>query len=198
MKFLFVLGGVVVIFILVVFGLGSWLDYDQMSSCSTTPTPSGDCEKADVIVAISGGDTSARTAKAVELYKDGFANNLIFSGAAADPSSPSNAKIMARDAEEAGVPPSAISLDETSQDTSENATNVAKILKEHGWTNVILVSENYHLRRAYTDFVKADAQASFRTTAAKKQDFWWITPRGWILIAEEIGGMTKTAAGGEN
>ena len=186
------------IFILVVFSLGSWLDYDQMLGCSATPTASGDCEKADAIVAISGGDTSVRTAKTVELYKDGFADNLIFSGAAADPSSPSNAKVMAVDAEKAGVPPSAISLDETSQDTSENATNVAKILKEHGWTNVILVSENYHLRRAYTDFVKADAQASFRTTAAKSQPLWWITPRGWILIAEEIGGMTKTAAGGQN
>lgn len=187
---------IIAVFLGVMLGLGSWLDYDQMNGCSVTPTGDAPCQKADAIVAVSGGDTSARALKAARLYKENFAPKIIFSGAAADPTSPSNAATMAKLAETNGVPASAILLDETSRNTSQNADNVAQILKKNGWTNVILVSENYHLRRAYSDFVAADNQASFRTTAAKKQTFWWITPRGWWLIFNELGGMSKTAVKG--
>lgn len=198
MKFIAAIILAVAIFFGVWFGLGNWLNYEQMGACGSAPDNSENCKKADVIIAISGGDTTARAEKAINLYKQNFAKNIIFSGAAADPSSPSNAKVMYDLAVKKGVPQSAIKLDETSENTRQNSENVAKILKENGWTNAILVSENYHLRRAYTNFVGADAQANFRTTAAKNQIFWWAEPRGWILIISEIGGMTKTAAGGIN
>ena len=195
MKFIAAIILAVAIFFGIWFGLGNWLNYEQMGACGSAPDNSENCKKADVIIAISGGDTTARAEKAINLYRQNFAKNIIFSGAAADPSSPSNAKVMYDLAVKKGVPQSAIKLDETSENTRQNSENVAKILKENGWTNAILVSENYHLRRAYTNFVGADAQANFRTTAAKNQIFWWAEPRGWILIISEIGGMTKTAAG---
>ena len=198
MKFIAAIILAVAIFFGIWFGLGNWLNYEQMGACGSAPDNSENCKKADVIIAISGGDTTARAEKAINLYRQNFAKNIIFSGAAADPSSPSNAKVMYDLAVKKGVPQSAIKIDETSENTRQNSENVAKILKENGWTNAILVSENYHLRRAYTNFVGADAQANFRTTAAKNQIFWWAEPRGWILIISEIGGMTKTAAGGIN
>lgn len=198
MKFIAAIILAVAIFFGIWFGLGNWLNYEQMGACGSAPDNSENCKKADVIIAISGGDTTSRAEKAINLYRQNFAKNIIFSGAAADPSSPSNAKVMYDLAVKKGVPQSAIKLDETSENTRQNSENVAKILKENGWTNAILVSENYHLRRAYTNFVGADAQANFRTTAAKNQIFWWAEPRGWILIISEIGGMTKTAAGGIN
>ena len=142
MKFLFALSGVVIIFILVVFSLGSWLDYDQMLGCSATPTASGDCEKADVIVAISGGDTSVRTAKTVELYKDGFADNLIFSGAAADPSSPSNANVMAVEAGEAGGTAEGKIIDGSCGKNNAKGAKFGEILREHGWAAVGCLGEN--------------------------------------------------------
>ena len=198
MKFIAAIILAVAIFFGIWFGLGNWLNYEQMGACGSAPDNSENCKKADVIIAISGGDTTARAEKAINIYRQNFAKNIIFSGAAADPSSPSNAKVMYDLAVKKGVPQSAIKLDETSENTRQNSENVAKILKENGWTNAILVSENYHLRRAYTNFVGADAQANFRTTAAKNQIFWWAAPRGWILIISEIGGMTKTSAGGIN
>lgn len=191
------IAGVVALFFAAVLLLGRWLDYDQMRDCPHSPN-SGECGKADAIVAISGGDTTARANKAVQLYFAGYADKIVFSGAAADPKSPSNAKSMAKFAMKRGVAESDILLDERSKNTTENAQNVAKILRKNGWTNAILVSENYHLRRADTDFVRADAEATFRTASAKKQNFWWATPRGWYLIAEEIAGMTKSAADQEN
>src|SRR5687768_17407890 len=96
---LMVMGGLGATFF---FGIGYYL------------SPQSPLAKADAIVAISGGETDARTAEAVRLYNQGLAPNLIFSGAAADPNGPSNAKAMAASAHEAGVPTSAIHLDETS------------------------------------------------------------------------------------
>lgn len=185
--------GIIAVLGLVIFEVGQWLDYDQMSTCGGAPTGNNECRAADVIVAISGGDTNARAQKAIDLYKAGFAKNIIFSGAAADPKSPSNAAAMRKIALKNGVADGAITLDETSRNTNENAANVAKILRARGWTNVILVSENYHLRRAYTDFVRANTEADFRAISAKNQPFWWATPRGWYLIISEIGGMTKNS-----
>ena len=74
---------------------------NDMASCTE---PAGDvCAKADAIVVVSGGDTFARTDKAVEMYQRGWSNKLIFSGASADPDSISNAEAMRRVATAQGV-----------------------------------------------------------------------------------------------
>ncbi len=75
-------------------------------------TPKDDLAKADYIVAISGGDTKSRTLQAIDLYKQGYAQKLVFSGAALDPLSPSNAKVMHDLAVENGVPESDIIVEE--------------------------------------------------------------------------------------
>src|SRR4051812_8187748 len=80
-------------------------------------SPQDPLAKADAIVAISGGETEARTAEAVKLYEDGWAGGIIFSGAAADPNGPSNAKAMATSAIKSGVPAKAIQLDEAASNT---------------------------------------------------------------------------------
>jgi len=80
-------------------------------------SPQDPLAKSDAIVAISGGETDARTAEAIKLYKDGLSPVIIFSGAAADPNGPSNAQTMARTAIAAGVPPTAVFLDELATNT---------------------------------------------------------------------------------
>lgn len=122
------------------FGLGYYL------------SPQDPLVKSDAIVAISGGDTAARTDMAVSLYKEGWAPRLIFSGAAADPSSPSNADAMKELAVKAGVPASAIALDQTATDTDQNATGVRSIIQQKGYKTIILVTSPYHQRRASITF----------------------------------------------
>jgi uncharacterized SAM-binding protein YcdF (DUF218 family) len=138
--FALVVGGIGAI---VFFGVGYYL------------SPQNPLAKSDAIVAISGGETDARTREAVDLYKAGWAPYLVFSGAAADPSGPSNAKAMAVIAEDSGVPPSAILLDETSATTRENAANVAKLIDEQSLKSIILVTSPYHQRRAEIAFHRA-------------------------------------------
>src|SRR5690606_2946839 len=88
-------------------------------------------KKSDAIIVVSGGDTKGRTLHGVDLFKKGWAPKLIFSGAARDPASASNAKAMRAIAAATGVPASAISLDEYSKDTKENAKETRQIAGDY-------------------------------------------------------------------
>lgn len=107
--------------------------------------------KSDVIVVVSGGQTTSRAEKGVELYKQGYAPKIIFSGAALD-DGPSNAYAMRDQALAAGVPARDISIDEKSQNTYENAENSKRIIDELGAKKIILVTSPYHQRRANQTF----------------------------------------------
>ena len=170
---------------------------NDMAGCGEVN--SGDrnlCGPADVIVAVSGGDTTARTKKAIQLYQAGYANKVVFSGAAADTTSISNAEAMRRIAETNGVPASAIYLDESSEDTKQNAANVVDILHRIGARNVILVSSPYHLKRVKMNFQTIDNTISYRTIASEDQhwDWWFLKPSGWVIASTEVIGIAELSA----
>lgn len=154
-------------------------------------SPQSKLSKAEVIVAISGGETATRTTEAVKLYQDGWAPKLIFSGAALDPSSPSNARIMAIAAEKEGVPATDIYLDETSTNTRENATNVASIVTSAGFKSMILVTSPYHQRRALITFQRAfgsDVVIINHSSydQAWRRSAWWATAYSRSLTMSEF------------
>lgn len=117
--------------------------------------PQDKLAKADAIVAVSGGETTSRTLGAVKLYDEGYAPIIIFSGAASDPTSVSNAAAMKNIAIKAGVPASAVLVEEDSADTYENAQNTARIIKNQNIGSIILVTSPYHQRRASIEFQRA-------------------------------------------
>jgi uncharacterized SAM-binding protein YcdF (DUF218 family) len=161
--FFIILGGLAATFF---FGIGYYL------------SPQSPLSKANAIVAISGGDTEARTEEAVRLYRDHWASEIVFSGAAADTSGPSNAQAMASAAEHQGVPSSAIHLDETSTNTRENAINVAKIVQDRGYHSIILVTSPYHQRRAEIIFHRA-LGSSFDIINHSSYDQQWRRSHWW-------------------
>ncbi len=173
------LGLLLVAAVSIFFGLGFYL------------SPQSPLVKSDAIVAISGGETAARTQEAVKLYNDGMAAHIIFSGAALDPSSPSNAKIMALAAEEAGVPASAIELDEASTNTRANASDVAKIITDNHYHSIILVTSPYHQRRAEITFHRAlGSQFTIVNHSSYDQNWrrsrWWATGYSRSLTISEV------------
>ena len=187
---------------IVVVGLSVYLAPDGLKSCGERPDPSAfDCQRVDAIVAVSGGDTSARTAQAIDMYHNGWAPLLIFSGAAADKSGPSNAEVMKKQALHAGVPASAIVLDDTSETTTQNAVNSHNIFEQEGIHSVILVTSAYHQRRAGLEFGKR-AGTSVRIVnhpvATDKQwaTLWWLTPTGWFLALSEFAKIMAFYIGG--
>lgn len=144
--------------------------------------------KADVIVTVSGGDTQGRARHAIELYNEGYAPRMVFSGAAADPKSASNAKVMMSIAAARGVPTNAISLDEYSRDTKENAIKSKEILG--GASRVILVTSDYHQRRVNHEFQNAlGPEVELINSPAKDKNWgrksWFLHPYGWYISITE-------------
>ena len=179
-----------VIFIALIFGLSIYLQSDDLSKCGDKPSLSVGCQTVDAIVAVSGGDTNARTVEAINLYKTGWSKKLIFSGAAQDKTGPSNAAVMKSIALSSGIPADAIYLDEYSETTKQNALNSQTIFADLKIKSIVLVTSGYHQRRAGLEFKKrANDVTVYNHPAANDKGwswFWWLTPGGWWLAGGEV------------
>ncbi len=204
MKAFKIIIAVLLFFAIVIFAIDRYLGPDDLARCDTSPSSRSGCGEADAIVAISGGDTAARADEAIRLYKNGWGNYLIFSGAAADKSGPSNAQVMQERAIDAGVDPNVIIVEENSENTIENAEQTTNIFKTHDIKSAILVTSGYHERRALIEFHRRALGVEVRAhpVAEDKQwsRTWWLTPAGWGLAIPELirslilstGGVDRT------
>jgi uncharacterized SAM-binding protein YcdF (DUF218 family) len=174
-----ILLGSVGVIILVIIGVGFFL------------SPQSDLQKADVIVAVSGGETQQRTREAVKLYDEGYAPKLLFSGAAEDKNGPSNAAAMRLQALDEGVPNSAIIVEEQSTTTAENAVRSAPILQALGARTIILVTSPYHQRRASINFRKVLGHGvtiinHSASDSTWRKNSWWSKPYTLQLSLSEL------------
>ncbi len=151
-------------------------------------SPRDNLREADAIVVVSGGGTE-RIDLGIQLYNDGWADALILSGAARDSDAVSNAEMMRRIAIARGVPRSAISTDDRSLTTYQNAVNVRYILPPET-TRIILVTSSYHMRRASLTFASVlgddvEILCEPADVAFFKPWSWWQTDLGRRLFLSE-------------
>lgn len=127
-----------------------WLD-----SLAGPPPP------AETIVVLGGGvlgdgspgpDTLRRTRQGIALWQAGAAPRILFTGGHRNPDLPGLADGMAVVALEAGLPESAISRENVSRSTLQNALFSADALPPGEAAPIILVSDGYHLARAWVSF----------------------------------------------
>ncbi len=206
MKLIKILLAGLILFLLITFGVTLYLGPNALRFCSSPVVNATDsCGVADAIVVISGGDTVARTNEAIALYNKGWAQTMIFSGAAVDKTGPSNAAAMQRQAIDSGVPGKNTIIEELSNTTDQNAEYVMTIVKSQGYKSIILVTSAYHERRALMQFEHYSAMPNGSKIdvrphpVAEDKDwnrFWWLTPWGWNLaINEIIKGAIVTTSG---
>jgi uncharacterized SAM-binding protein YcdF (DUF218 family) len=182
----FLFGAISVVGVLV--GIGHWLDV-------TDPLA-----RADAIVAISG-DTGARAATAIALWKQGYAPVLVFSGGSSDPESVASAELMKRAAVAAGVPANAILVEGASATTEANATRVAELMKSSGLTSAILVTSPFHQRRAAILFEREFDRAAltFRNHPADDPSWdpnlWWTSDPSRSITLVELAKIGALVAG---
>lgn len=169
------------------------LSVDDLQQCNASPQAlDSNCAAADAIVTISGGDTPARVREAIKLYKTGWAPKLIFSGAALDKTSLSNAAVMKQQALKAGVPAAVIYVDEQALNTAGNAEGVRAILTQQSVKRIILITSPYHQRRASIEFKRTlgpQVQIFNHPTSDDQlwpNAYWWATPDGWWLAVSEL------------
>jgi uncharacterized SAM-binding protein YcdF (DUF218 family) len=141
-------------------------------------------EPADIIIVIGDDDFTADRAKeAAALFRAGWAPQILASGRMLRPYA-SIADYMARDLQSEGVPPSAIlRFSHRADDTREEAEGLRVLVEEKGWRRILLVTSNYHTRRARYIFRKVlPASVRLEVASAPDSEFdpaaWWESRQG--------------------
>jgi uncharacterized SAM-binding protein YcdF (DUF218 family) len=135
--------------------------------------------KADAVAVFAGGvgesgkageGTEERVQHAIDVYKAGYADHLIFSSGYIY--SFPEADLMRSLAVQQGVPASAILLEQRSTNTHENVAFTNDILRQRGWKSVLLVSSPYHMRRALLVWRKAAPDVRVVAAPPPKSQFY--------------------------
>jgi uncharacterized SAM-binding protein YcdF (DUF218 family) len=115
-----------------------------------------DCiEKSDAIILLEG-DGFNRYKKAVDLYLQGYASKIVFSGGITDYNYGSYpySDILPRILDLECVTQSDLIHENSSQNTREQAVEVIKLAVTNNWKKLILVASHEHQYRAYLTFLQ--------------------------------------------
>jgi len=169
---------IVVVFHSRIFGaLGSYLVRDEPP------------RHADAVLVLAGDSSGHRILKGAELVRQGFAPKVIVSGPmyyGAHECEPAIAL-----AERAGYPASYfVHFEHDANSTEEEARAVGPMLRSLGAGQVLLVTSDFHTRRAGRCFARRYPDITFDVVAASDAHF---TPTGWCMIAK--GGKHSSSNG---
>jgi uncharacterized SAM-binding protein YcdF (DUF218 family) len=162
---------------------GNWL----VVSDSLTP--------ADAIILLSGDDVRGdRAARAAQLFKAGWAPVVVASGSQIRPYL-SEADLEMRDLARDGVPATAIvPLRQSDLYTLAEARDLLRLALARQWHRVIVVTSNYHTRRARYIFRHVfPASIEVAVTPAPdvgfQPDSWWESRQGTKTFARESAAL---------
>jgi len=152
-------------------------------------------ERADAIIVLSDDNFYAdRAAHAADLYRHGMAPLVVASGRKLRPYA-GVAELMEHDLVERGVPKDKIlPIVHAAENTREEAEALAPQVAQRKWHRVIVVTSNYHTRRARYIFTRVfPSETQVRVTGAQDGDFdpdhWWQKRVGIKRLTREVAGM---------
>jgi uncharacterized SAM-binding protein YcdF (DUF218 family) len=152
-------------------------------------------DRADAIIVLSDDNFYAdRAARAADLYRHGTAPIVVASGRRLRPYA-GIAELMEHDLIERGVPKDKIvRISHNAENTREEAQALAQQALERKWRSVIVVTSNYHTRRARYIFLHVfPAQTQVRVSGAQDGDFdpqhWWQSRKSLKEFTRELAGM---------
>lgn len=149
-------------------------------------------DSADVIIVLSAGltrdtveidpFTTARVEKAVSLWAEGAAPVILMSGGRDLNTGLFLSERMKLYAMELGAPRQAILVEGRSVSTFENARFALDVARQEGWRSAIVVTDDFHLLRAWTLFefwrLPSDMEVAALAAAEGRQAAGW-----WASIA---------------
>jgi len=150
-------------------------------------------EKSQVILVLGGDDYNAdRIRHAVALQRAGWAPRLLLSGAPVRPYL-HESELMARDAAELGVGPDQLILVKHNvSSTLEEALALRAVLAEHNFRKIIVVTSNFHTRRARSIYLAVYQKAGTQIIMSAapdpvfKPDRWWQEREGRATVVFEL------------
>jgi uncharacterized SAM-binding protein YcdF (DUF218 family) len=154
-------------------------------------------ERADAILVLGDDNFDGdRAAEAAELFREGLAPLVIASGRMLRPYA-GIAELIARDLETRGVPTAAIMrFPQQADSTREESLALRDLAAKRGWKRVLVVTSNYHTRRARYIYRKVfPQQVSVLVVPARDSNYdpdrWWETRQGRkIFFLESVGYLT--------
>jgi len=137
--------------------------------------------KSDAIILLEG-DGYHRYSKAAGLYRDGWADKIVFSGNITDyeygsfPLSDVLPHIL-----ETGVPREAVIHENISLNTYEQAREVLDLARKNDWKKLILVASHEHQYRAYLTFLRQvlDMDIGILIYNSPARNLGWFVNSGW-------------------
>ncbi len=156
--------------------------------------------EADLIVVLGGGVnqgrylnliSSHRMVRGVQLYFDGKAKKILFSGGIVGPSTVSEAVVLSQEARRLRVPPEDILLEKNARNTHEQAVEVKKIADSLKIKSLLLVTSFSHMKRALMAFEYAGFKVypAFADPYEKYADSPWGRLNLLPLLVHEYGGI---------
>jgi len=152
-------------------------------------------QKSDAIIVLSDDNFYAdRATRAAELYRQNLAATVVASGIRLRPYA-GISELMLHDLVERGVPKEHIVVfAQNADDTREEAAALSQLLAERNWKSVIIVTSNYHTRRARFIFRKVfPPDIRIETASARDADFdpsnWYEHRRAVKRFAHEVAGL---------
>lgn len=152
-------------------------------------------DRADAIIVLSDDNFYAdRATRGADLYRHGMAPIVVASGRRLRPYA-GIAELMEHDLIERGVPKDKIvRISHNAENTREEAQALAQQALERKWRSVIVVTSNYHTRRARYIFLHVfPAQTQVRVSGAQDGDFdpqhWWQSRKSLKEFTRELAGM---------
>ena len=150
--------------------------------------------QSDVLIVLGDDNYAAdRAAHATELYRMGIAPIIVASGRALRPYA-GISEMMERDLESHGVPAASIvKFSHRGENTREEAEALAGLIAGRGWKRVLIVTSNYHARRARFIFERVlPPNVIVHVNGANDSEFdasrWWETRQGRKLFLSEVLG----------
>lgn len=143
-------------------------------------------EPVDAVVAISGDGTGERARKAAQLVVQGYGRWIILSG-----SRGKSTWDMVDVALAMGIPRERILVDDRSESTLDNARHSAALMEAKGLRRAIVVTSEYHARRAAWVFrsVFRSRRLDVRVVSARNEYFhmerWWTWPENRVFVLRE-------------
>jgi uncharacterized SAM-binding protein YcdF (DUF218 family) len=152
-------------------------------------------DKADALIVLGDDNFYAdRATRAAQLFREGKAPVIVASGRRLRPNA-GIAELMEHDLIERGVPKDRIvRFAQDADSTLEEARALARLAKARKWHSVIVVTSNYHTRRARYIFQRVFPQGlEVRMTSAQDGDFdpehWWEKRKSVKELTREFAGM---------
>jgi uncharacterized SAM-binding protein YcdF (DUF218 family) len=152
-------------------------------------------DKADALIVLSDDNFYGdRATRAAELFREGEAPVIVASGRRLRPNA-GIAELMEHDLVERGVPKDKIlRFTHDADSTREEAEALVKLVKTRKWRKTIVVTSNYHTRRARYIFHRIFPQdIEVRVASAGDGDFdpqrWWEKRKSTKELMQEFAGM---------